>query len=204
VLSRFCAIVSCLLALNPRTAGADPSPLPASSADLDANVGFSGGGHSGGPTFGVLARLRHTVLTGGVGLQLTLDRYNSIGTPSTLAGLSLPFGPVRFDALGEFGANAYFPAGTSGESDRATVVLPFLGGRVAILGRVVDSQRNSVWMGVSALYARDLYTTTTDITYHAYEADSPSDVPLFSYSSTVELGQSRLGMFAVAGLTLPL
>lgn len=176
--------------------------------ELDAQAGWVEGKHSGGAALGVTSRLRHGVLTAGGSLQGATILLGSMGSLSAVAGLSVPLGRVRLDALAEVGGNAYASVGSNflSQDPGAGAVLPFVGARSAALLRIFRNARGvELWVGPSFQYANDVETTSRTYTYRRggggwLIGDDRDEV----VTRTVDIGQARYSVLAVVTTTVPL
>ncbi len=124
-----------------------------------------------------------------------------------MGGFSLTLGRVRVDALSEFGVNAYTGVGAALLSDDpgASGSVPFAGGRGALLVCVsCNSKTRSLWLGLAAHYNTDLYTEIKEYTYvetQSWFDEDPYQQPVVT---SVEIGQTRVAVFATATFTFAL
>jgi len=186
-------------------AAPDSGPL---ALDVEGQLGWLQGSHSGGVDLGATARLRYGILTAGASIQGATILFGSMGSVSGVAGLSLPVEFIRLDALAEFGLNAYSGVGSNFLSNdpgvRAT--LPFAGFRTSLLACVFRNARGgSVWLGPSVQYAKDLYSTTRTYTYRDQgESGFSGEYYDRLVTNTVRVGQSRFSILATVSTTIPL
>lgn len=200
-------IALCVLCGSRSVYAAPPGSRPL-ALDVEGQVGWVEGDQSGGVDLGATARVRYGVLTAGTSLQGATSVFGGLGIVSGVGGLSLPIGFIRFDALGEFGLNAY--AGVRSNflthNPGAHATLPFAGARASLLARVFhNGQGRSVWLGPSIQYAKDLYFTTRTYTFR----DQGEDWFNGEYydkliTKTVRVGQTRISILATVAATIPL
>jgi hypothetical protein len=197
-----------LLALPGRAAAQQPEREKVLAADLEGQLGWTQGRHSGGVTLGASGRLRYRVLTAGLALQNATIILGSVTTASALAGLTVPLGHhLRLDALGEVGLNAYDGVGSNFLSDDpgTAETLGFVGGRASLLARVHRGQRGtSLWLGISGSYAHDLTKVVRNYSYRS-EGTGLIFGERYDYeqSKSVEIGQSRWALLVTGAVRLP-
>jgi hypothetical protein len=202
---RFCAA---LVLCGARIAHAASSSSPPLALEIDNQLGWVQGQHSGGVDLGATVRLRYYVLTAGLSLQGATILFGSMGSASAVAGLSIPVEFVRLDALAELGVNAYADVGSNfmNQDPGTGATLPFVGFRTSLLARIAHNSRGlSVWVGPSVHYAKDLYSTTRTYTYRDQHQDwFDNNYTDELVTRTVHIGQSRVSLLATIGISLPL
>jgi hypothetical protein len=205
---RTAALTAWCVLCGSRSAYAAPPEARPLALDVEAQVGWVEGDQSGGVDLGATARIRYSVLTAGISLQGATSIFGGLGIVSGVGGLSLPIGFIRFDALGEFGFNAYTGVRSNfwTHDPGAHATLPFAGGRASLLARVFQNNRGRiVWLGPSIQYAKDLYSTTRTYTFRDQGEDWLNGG---SYdrlgTSTVRVGQTRISILATIAVTIPL
>lgn len=176
--------------------------------ELDQQLGWLEGQHSGGIDAGVTVRLRYSVLTAGLNLQGATTLLNSMGVVGTVAGLSVPLEFLRLDTFAALGFNGYTRVGANFLSDDpgAGAVLPFAGVHSALLARVVRNGRGiTVWVGPCIEYAKDLSSTARTYTYREQHQDwfdgSYTDELV---TRTVHIGQTRFSVLLTTSISFPL
>jgi hypothetical protein len=203
----FAAVIACAS----RAAQASP-PSSGRSAplvlEIDGQMGWVDGQHSGGVDLGATARIRYHVLTAGMSLQGATLLFGSMASASAVGGLAIPIGFMRLDALAELGVNAYTSVGSNvlRNDPGAGATLPFVGARLSALARIHRAPNGaSVWIGPALQYAEDIRSTTRTYTYRDQSQDwftgESSDERV---TDSVHIGQSRYSLLAVIGVTLPL
>jgi hypothetical protein len=203
---RSLVIVVALITSTSRKAIAIDSPSRRRAFEFEGQLGWTDGAQSGGLTGGTVGRLRYGVVTAGAGLQVATVAFTSMASVSTLAGLSLPVGSLRIDALSELGLNAYTGVGSNFLTDDpgASAVLPFLGGRASLLVRAFNTKRGDIWVGLSTVYAQDLYARTSEYAYRSHGSDwFTGEYYDEQRSSSIEIGQSRFAMLLTTCASLP-
>jgi hypothetical protein len=193
----------------PELATADERELePRSALELEGQLGYADGDHTGGVTAAAFARARWRWITAGCGVELSSALFTSVASASAVGGVTIPLGILRFDLLGELGGRAYQGVGSNFLSDDpgAGAILPFAGVRAAWLARIHRSrQGNHVWLGVSGAYGRDLARTTREYSYRRQGTDWFTGEPYDERVQTrVDIGQTSYSLLASMGVTLPL
>jgi hypothetical protein len=198
------AVVACFT----RPASADSATARPFALDVEAQSGWMHGKHSGGVTLGFTGRLRYRFLTGGISLQGATNIFGSTGSLSAVAGLSVPLGFLRWDALAEAGWNGYRGVGEnflSGDPG-VSAALPFAGVRSSALFRIHQRRQGvGLWLGPSFQYARDL--TMVSRTYEYLDQGGGwlfGDARDEWVTRTVTVGQSRYSFLLVLCATVPL
>jgi hypothetical protein len=193
-------------AVRPAFAGA-PQARPL-ALELEEQAGWVDGRHSGGASLGFTSRVRYGMLTAGGSVQGATILLGSMGSLSAVAGLSVPIGIVRLDALAEVGMNAYADVGSSflSRDPGASAVLPFAGVRSSALLRIFRNRRGiEIWLGPSFHYASDLGSSSRTYSYRSQGSGWISgDYHDEWVTRTVEVGQSRYSWLAVISTTVPL
>ena len=206
--SRVGLLSAALVLCGTRIAFADPSGSTPLALEIDNQLGWVQGQHSGGVDGGATVRLRYNVLTAGLGLQGATILFGSMGSASAVAGLSIPVEFVRLDALAEFGVNTYTNVGANflNQDPGAGATLPFVGARTSLLVRILRNRRGlSVWLGPSVHYATDLYSTTHTYTYRDQHQDwFDNNYTDELVTRTVHIGQTRLSFLATMSISFPL
>lgn len=94
-------LCAALVLCSTRMANAGSSSSAPFALEIDNQVGWVQGRHSGGVDAGSTVRFRYHVLTAGLSLQGATILLGSMGAASVVAGLSIPVEFLRFDALAE-------------------------------------------------------------------------------------------------------
>lgn len=208
VMSRVGPLVVGLVLCGTRIAHAAPPRSTSLAGELDHQLGWVQGQQSGGVAVGATARLRYHVLTAGLSLQGATILFRSMGSVSTVAGVSVPVEFVRLDAFAELGVNAYTHVGSNflTRDPGAGATLTFAGARASLLVRVAHHRGGlSVWIGPSVHYAEDLSSTTRTYTYRDQHQDwFDGGYTDEMVTRTVRIGQSRVSLLAAVSLSLPL
>jgi hypothetical protein len=176
--------------------------------EVDGQLGWVDGQHSGGVDLGATARVRYHVLTVGLSLQGASVGFGSMASAGIVGGVAVPIGFLRLDALAELGLNAYAGVGSNFlRDDPGTgATLPFAGARAALLARLHQKANGaSVWLGPAFHYAEDLRSTTSTYTYWDDSANwSTGESSDQWVTESARIGQARYSFLAVASVTLPL
>jgi len=204
-------VLLCVAVLGswPELASADEKELePRTALELDGQLGYGDGPHTGGVTAAAFARARWNWITAGCGMELSSAVFTSVLSASAVGGVTFPLGIARFDFLGEIGGHAYHGVGSNFLTDDpgAGAILPFAGVRAALLARIHrNGQGHRVWLGVSGAYGRDLARTTREYSYRRQGTDWFTGEPYDERVRThVDIGQTRYSLLASMGVTLPL
>lgn len=198
-------LLACQFSARARAEPVKSSPY---AADVEGQVGWIAGQHSGGVATGMTGRARYGVLGVGASWQTATTLLQTMGSASLLAGVSLPIGRLRLEAWGEAGWNAYTGVGSNFLADDpgAKALLPFAGGRSTASWRFFKNRRGvEIWAGPSFQYARDLLVVDRTYSFESTGTDWFSGEPYDRLETrTVAVGQTRYSFLATLSASVPL